>query len=83
MWEVFTQAAIPFGDIENDEEVGLRKVRGELLTRPDTCPDHHWLLMLQCWNQKPEDRPTFETLHEQLKNIQGGRSPFSSRYLSN
>lgn len=33
------------------------------------CPQEIYDLMLQCWNTTPEDRPTFTSIYEKLKQI--------------
>lgn len=36
---------------------------------PDACPAEIYDLMLQCWNQKPEERPSFTYIVQQLPEI--------------
>lgn len=36
---------------------------------PDACPAEIYDLMLQCWNQKPEKRPSFADIVQQLPEI--------------
>lgn len=42
--------------------------RGNRLACPPRCPKPMHLLMLDCWNDKELDRPTFETLQWQLED---------------
>jgi tyrosine-protein kinase Src len=38
-------------------------------------PDDIYQVMLNCWDQKPEARPTFEYLHSYFENYQGSSGP--------
>ena len=55
----------------------MEKPRG-----PPQVPDEYYNMMLKCWNQQPEDRPTFESIYnffsdysvnieEQYKDVDG------------
>jgi serine/threonine protein kinase len=71
MWEAYSpEKRMPYELISDDKEVCQRKLNGEKLPRPDKCDAEIWALMLKCWNDRPEDRPTFQMIHTQLKNIQ-------------
>lgn len=39
---------------------------GERLPKPEDCPQDIYNVILQCWAQKPDDRPTFVALREFL-----------------
>lgn len=43
--------------------------RNERLPCPELCPSDYYKLMHQCWAYKPEDRPTFSEILEQLNDI--------------
>ena len=36
--------------------------------RPENIPDHYWDLIQKCWQQNPDDRPTFEEIVNILKD---------------
>ena len=36
---------------------------------PSNCPDSYQQLMTGCWQTNPENRPTFDTILSQLKEI--------------
>ncbi|CAK9298218.1 unnamed protein product [Gordionus sp. m RMFG-2023] len=37
------------------------------MSRPSTCPENVYSLMLKCWIWEPNERPTFQNLHAQLQ----------------
>jgi hypothetical protein len=62
VWEMFTHALVPYTFISSDSEVGQRVVAGHRLERPMTpteCPLGVFGVMLKCWDQEAEARPTF------------------------
>lgn len=36
---------------------------------PDGCPGELYDIMLKCWKERPEDRPTFEHLQDTLNDF--------------
>jgi hypothetical protein len=50
----------------SNQEVLQQVGRGYRMQQPSNCPDKLYQIMLNCWKQQPEDRPTFETLKYKL-----------------
>lgn len=70
MWEVFSPPPqLPFSAIGNDEEVRQRKLQGEVLDKPGGCEEALWTIITQCWQKRPNDRPTFKALKESLLKL--------------
>ena len=42
---------------------------GGRLDCPENCPPEVYEIMKTCWHERPEDRPTFKELLEQLKAL--------------
>lgn len=43
--------------------------RGYRMPRPDNCSNELYDIMLNCWKNIPEDRPTFEYLQSILEDF--------------
>ena len=72
MWEVFTLAKdIPYEDMEDEELIAdaTRKERRTLLAKPTNCPANVYKVMLTCWEDKPIDRASFDTIHTTLLSL--------------
>ncbi|XP_077998072.1 fibroblast growth factor receptor 2-like isoform X2 [Glandiceps talaboti] len=68
MHEIVTRGATPYPGMSPTEVVtALRE--GYRLGKPDDCPDEMYAIMRQCWEEKPEDRPTFSTLLESIDTL--------------
>ncbi|KAM5284973.1 tyrosine-protein kinase Tec isoform 1-T3 [Hipposideros larvatus] len=61
MWEVFTEGRMPFEKNTNYEVVTM-VTRGHRLYRPKLASNYVYEVMLRCWQEKPEARPSFEDL---------------------
>jgi tRNA A-37 threonylcarbamoyl transferase component Bud32 len=69
MWEIESNAATPYGDMAlTMVAIGVAK-EGLRLSQPTGCPDELYALMHRCWQHKPEDRPAFAEIDEQLLEI--------------
>ncbi|KAB0343601.1 hypothetical protein FD754_020527 [Muntiacus muntjak] len=61
MWEVFTEGRMPFEKNTNYEVVTM-VTRGHRLHQPKLASRYVYEVMLRCWQEKPEGRPSFEDL---------------------
>ncbi|GAB1288971.1 Tyrosine-protein kinase [Apodemus speciosus] len=43
--------------------------RGYRMVRPDNCPEELYHLMMLCWKERPEERPTFDYLRSVLDDF--------------
>ncbi|XP_029649911.1 tyrosine-protein kinase SRK2 isoform X1 [Octopus sinensis] len=64
LYEIITFGRVPYPEYPGrtvllNIEKGYRMPKP---TEPVGCPDAYYEVMLQCWNKKPEMRPTFEYL---------------------
>lgn len=63
LWEMYSFGQLPYGEMSGGEVIRMLEEENKRLERPEACPDHTYSLMLQCWDLKPEKRPTFAQLH--------------------
>ncbi|XP_037537498.1 tyrosine-protein kinase Lyn isoform X1 [Nematolebias whitei] len=59
LYEIITYGKIPYPGMTKAEVVSSIQ-RGYRMPRPDNCPQELYDIMTSCWNQKPDDRPTFD-----------------------
>ncbi|XP_065838937.1 uncharacterized protein [Oscarella lobularis] len=65
LWEICTLGAYPYPAIAN-EDLLRELLNGTRLEKPQHCTDKLFDIMCQCWNTKPESRPSFKSLAKQL-----------------
>ncbi|CAN9507398.1 unnamed protein product [Ophioblennius macclurei] len=66
--EVVTYGRIPYPGMTNPEVI--RSLDSSYrMSRPDSCPEELYGVMLSCWKEKPEDRPTFDFLQGTLNDF--------------
>ncbi|VDD92580.1 unnamed protein product [Enterobius vermicularis] len=69
LWELATRGLIPYGDLEMKDILRLLK-QGHRLSKPKKCPDIlYQKVMLLCWLEVPERRPTFNELKEMMEDV--------------
>uniref|UniRef100_A0A8C7YV96 non-specific protein-tyrosine kinase n=1 Tax=Oryzias sinensis TaxID=183150 RepID=A0A8C7YV96_9TELE len=66
LWEMFTYGQEPWLGLNGSQILHKIDKEGERLPKPEDCPQDIYNVMLQCWAQKPDDRPTFVSLREFL-----------------
>ncbi|XP_013874940.1 tyrosine-protein kinase Blk [Austrofundulus limnaeus] len=66
--EMVTYGRIPYPGMTNPEVIrNLDKFYR--MPCPDNCPEELYEIMMICWKQKPEERPTFEFLQSTLNDF--------------
>ncbi|XP_051263928.1 tyrosine kinase, non-receptor, 2b isoform X3 [Dicentrarchus labrax] len=66
LWEMFTHGQEPWLGLNGSQILHKIDKEGERLPKPEDCPQDIYNVMLQCWAQKPDDRPTFVALRDFL-----------------
>ncbi|CAF2033489.1 unnamed protein product [Rotaria magnacalcarata] len=69
MCEACSQGQLPYASIEDDNEVRRLKLNGDIFRRPENCDEKLWTIIVQCWHQRPEVRPTFKMLKQSLLEL--------------
>ncbi|XP_060555189.1 activated CDC42 kinase 1-like isoform X2 [Ruditapes philippinarum] len=69
LWEMFTLGQEPWLGYNGSQILHKIDVEGERLPKPDLCPSEIYQLMLQCWAQKPADRPSFLAIKDYLCEV--------------
>ncbi|XP_020846145.1 tyrosine-protein kinase Tec isoform X2 [Phascolarctos cinereus] len=75
MWEIFTEGRMPFEKNANFEVVTMVS-RGHRLYRPKLASRYVYEVMLSCWHEKPEGRPSFEELLHTIDELAECEEPF-------
>ncbi|XP_069807609.1 tyrosine-protein kinase HCK [Dendropsophus ebraccatus] len=68
MTEIITYGRTPYPGMSNLEVITALE-RGYRMPCPGSCPQEFYAIMLQCWQQNPEQRPTFEYLQGVLEDF--------------
>ncbi|XP_063281986.1 tyrosine-protein kinase HCK-like [Pelobates fuscus] len=68
MMEIITYGRTPYPGMSNLEVITALE-RGYRMPCPQNCPKEFYNVMLQCWQQIPEQRPTFEYLQGVLEDF--------------
>lgn len=76
-WEIFSYGAKPYGKWKGQQVVNFLE-QGQRLPIPPNCRQEVYGLLMRCWSQDPNDRPTFRMIVEELQRlIQGPDDEFS------
>ncbi|KAM6963199.1 vascular endothelial growth factor receptor 2 [Aplochiton taeniatus] len=69
LWEIFSLGASPYPGVGIDEMFCRRLKEGTRMRAPDYATAEIYQTMLDCWLDRPTDRPTFAELVEHLGNL--------------
>ncbi|KAI5733630.1 hypothetical protein M8J76_014037, partial [Diaphorina citri] len=69
LWEMFSLAKTPYPGIENIVELLPKLESGYRMEKPVYAADSIYLIMLDCWHEKPLLRPSFTELVEKVGSL--------------
>ncbi|KAJ8336359.1 hypothetical protein SKAU_G00375790 [Synaphobranchus kaupii] len=69
LWEIFSLGASPYPGVGIDESFCRRLKEGTRMRAPEYASPEIYQTMLECWLDRPTDRPTFAELVEHLGNL--------------
>lgn len=75
LWEICTLGGFPYPTI-NDRDLLEFLLEGERMEKPTNCTDEIYQIMLGCWSHECGDRPSFQSLKEQLFDMQKEEKPY-------
>uniref|UniRef100_A0A4W4G4Z1 non-specific protein-tyrosine kinase n=1 Tax=Electrophorus electricus TaxID=8005 RepID=A0A4W4G4Z1_ELEEL len=68
MWEVYTLGRMPYERLNNTEIVD-KVSTGYRLYRPQMANDKIYNIMMNCWHEKADERPTFQALVISIQDL--------------
>lgn len=68
IYEIITRGQVPFPSMSNSEALQNIEI-GYRMPSPKQCPSCVYEIMLQCWNLRPEHRPTFASLRDVFDDL--------------
>uniref|UniRef100_A0A182JN47 Uncharacterized protein n=1 Tax=Anopheles atroparvus TaxID=41427 RepID=A0A182JN47_ANOAO len=66
LWEIGTLGGYPYPSVSNHELFGYLQ-EGKRLERPENCTPEVYELMMQCWREDPNERPSFMQISKHLE----------------
>ncbi|CAL9703530.1 unnamed protein product [Knipowitschia caucasica] len=66
--EIISFGRTPYPGMTNPEVIRALE-KGYRMQRLDSCPSELYEIMMECWKNKPEDRPTFDYLQSVLEDF--------------
>ncbi|XP_061745927.1 tyrosine-protein kinase HCK [Nerophis ophidion] len=66
--EIISYGRTPYPGMTNPEVIRSLE-KGYRMQRQDTCPKELYDIMLECWKDKPDNRPTFDYLQSILEDF--------------
>ncbi|XP_060515844.1 fibroblast growth factor receptor homolog 1-like isoform X2 [Cylas formicarius] len=69
LWEIMTLGGTPYPSVPNVEKLYQLLRNGHRMEKPPCCSLEIYMLMRECWNYQPRERPVFSELVEDLDRI--------------
>ena len=69
LWEIMSLGASPYPNITKMEVLFQMLKEGHRMERPKNCSIEIYLIMRDCWNHSPDQRPSFSSLVEDFERL--------------
>jgi len=78
-WEIFTRGAMPYGALSDWAGLKAYLLNGERLEMPADCAPELFELMMECWHDETDKRPTFANLVSRFDQFVKGHRESESK----
>ncbi|XP_020912593.1 fibroblast growth factor receptor 2 [Exaiptasia diaphana] len=68
LWEIYSLGGAPYPTFTNTQLVNQLR-NGYRMEKPDHCPDDMYEVMMNCWNDDTQERPSFSALIPRLETL--------------
>ncbi|XP_046986353.1 tyrosine-protein kinase transmembrane receptor Ror-like [Schistocerca americana] len=68
LWEIYSYGLQPYYGYSNQEVIDMIRSR-QLLPCPEDCPSSIYSLMIECWHEIPNRRPSFPEINARLLSL--------------
>ncbi|CAF1288751.1 unnamed protein product, partial [Didymodactylos carnosus] len=69
LYELITRGSNPYPDMNNNKALQA-VLNGYRMPQPPDCPDSYYCIMSSCWQENPDNRPTFENLYNRFDDYE-------------
>jgi len=69
LWEIFSLGETPYPGVKMDDDFCSKLKRGVRMSKPEYSTEEIYNMMLSCWADSAEKRPTFSTLFSVIGDI--------------
>jgi len=69
LYEILTVGGSPYPDI-NARQIAEKLQEGYRMPKPRHVDEKLYQIMMKCWEENPNDRPTFEKLRKTMKDME-------------
>ena len=69
LWEIMSLGASPYPSVKNMGVLFQMLKEGHRMERPKNCSIEIYLIMRDCWNYSPDQRPSFSSLVEDFERL--------------
>lgn len=75
MWELFTLGGSPYPGVSVQELISLLE-DAYRMPKPNHVSEKLYAIMMECWNEQPQNRPTFKWIRYAVKRLQDGQQVY-------
>ncbi|XP_072016559.1 uncharacterized protein [Amphiura filiformis] len=83
LWEIATFGGTPYAGMETKHLAYNLTTEGYRMPKPDNCEQEMYELMLRCWQEDPDNRPTFSEIVDILNDMSSNDKIYmTTQYLT-
>ncbi|XP_028322119.1 platelet-derived growth factor receptor beta-like isoform X2 [Gouania willdenowi] len=69
LWEIFSMGCRPYAELMGTRDLFNFLRKGHRMSRPEHASQNMYELMMQCWKDTPQSRPSFSSLVDSLASM--------------